>query len=276
MGFVKNFFFKQALYKLEKFIYSKAMSVVALSPMIKASVQKNAPGSPVYLLPNMADIDFYKPEPKRPQLLEKFGVERGKFVVSYIGAVGLANGLDYFIECARASQFAGQSLHFLLCGDGALLEYFRRIVKQYQLKNFSFIPFQSRDGVREVMNITDAVFICYKPLPVLETGSPNKYFDGLAAGKLIVINFGGWIKNEIEKHHCGIQVDAKYPIDFVTKIQPFISDTILLERYQNQSRLLAENEYSRKILSERFVRIFKGALAATDHPRLARRRSSKL
>jgi glycosyltransferase involved in cell wall biosynthesis len=276
MGFVKNFFFKQALYKLEKFIYSKAMSVVTLSPMIKASVQKNAPGRPIYLLPNMADTDFYKPKPKRPQLLEKFGVEEGKFVVSYIGAVGLANGLDYFIECARASQLAGQSVHFLLCGDGALLDYFQRIVKQYQLKNFSFIPFQNRDGVSEVMNITDAVFICYKPLPVLETGSPNKYFDGLAAGKLIVINFGGWIKNEIEKHHCGIQVDAKYPIDFVTKIQPFISDTILLERYQNQSRLLAENEYSRKILSERFVRIFKGALAATDHPRLARRRASKL
>jgi glycosyltransferase involved in cell wall biosynthesis len=275
MGFVKNFFFKQALYKLEKFIYSKAMSIVALSPMIKASVQKNAPGRPVYLLPNMSDIDFYKPEPKRPQLLEKFGVEKGKLVVSYIGAVGLANGLDYFIECARASQLAGQSLHFLLCGDGALLDYFQRIVKGYQLKNFSFIPFQNRDGVNEVMNITDAVFICYKPLPVLETGSPNKYFDGLAAGKLIVINFGGWIMNEIEKHHCGIQVDAKYPIDFVTKIQPFISDTILLGRYQNQSRLLAENEYSRKILSERFVRIFKGALAAIDHPRLARRRASK-
>jgi glycosyltransferase involved in cell wall biosynthesis len=274
MGFVNNYFFKRALYKLERFIYSKAMSIVALSPMIQASVRAKAPGRPVYLLPNMADVDFYKPELKRHDLLQKFGVADDKFVVSYIGAVGLANGLDYYIECARASQQARQSCHFLLCGDGALLRHFQRIVAQYQLTNFSFIPFQNRDGVREVMNITDAVFISYKPLPVLETGSPNKYFDGLAAGKLIVINFGGWIKNEIQNQQCGIHLNANQPTEFVPMIQPFVSDGKLLKRFQRQSRLLAESQYSRQKLSEQFVQIFNGALAATDHPRLARRRAS--
>jgi hypothetical protein len=57
------------------------------------------------------------------------------------------------------------------------------------------------------MNITDASFIFYKPVPVLETGSPNKFFDGLAAGKLIIINFGGWIKTEIEENKCGVYVN---------------------------------------------------------------------
>ena len=92
------------------------------------------------------------------------------------------------------NSLAGLPVHFLLCGNGALLDFFKRIVQQYQLKNFSIIPPQNRNGVKEVMNVTDAAFICYKPLPVLETGSPNKYFDGLAAGKLILVNFGGWIK----------------------------------------------------------------------------------
>ena len=54
------------------------------------------------------------------------------------------------------------------------------------------------------MNVTDATFICYKPVPILETGSPNKYFDGLARGKLILVNFGGWIKEEIEAKRCGV------------------------------------------------------------------------
>ena len=73
---------------------------------------------------------------------------------------------------------------------GRCWNIFGVIVKQYQLKNFSILPFQNREGVKEVMNVTDATFICYKPVPILETGSPNKYFDGLAAGKLILINFG--------------------------------------------------------------------------------------
>jgi glycosyltransferase involved in cell wall biosynthesis len=258
MGFVKNYFFKQILYRLESFIYANAVSVVALSPMIQSSIQKKVPGKMVHLLPNMADTDFYKPEPKNSSLLEKFGAH-GKFVVSYIGAVGLANGLDFFVECARACQKAGRPLHFLLCGEGALLGYFQRIVKQYELTNFSFIPFQNRDGVRQVMNVTDAVFICYKPIPVLETGSPNKYFDGLSAGKLIIINFGGWIKDEIEKQHCGIYIDSKYPTDFVKKMEPFIEDHQLVKRYQPASRLLAESKYSRKMLREKFAQLIKGA-----------------
>ncbi len=256
MGFVKNYFFKQVLYRLEKFIYSQASSVVALSSMIQASVHKKVPGKTVHLLPNMSDTDFYNPEPKDRGLIEKFRVQ-GKFVVSYIGAVGLANGLDFLVDCARASQKAEQPLHFLVCGEGALLEYFQRSVIQHQLKNLSFISFQNRDGVKEVMNVTDATFICYKPIPILETGSPNKYFDGLAAGKLIVINFGGWIKEEIEKQHCGIYIDPKYSATFVKKIEPFIEDFERLKQYQQASRLLAESTYSRRMLSEKFVQLFK-------------------
>lgn len=256
MGFVKSVVFKKFLYGLEKFIYEKAESVVALSPMIREAILKKVPGKQVHLVPNMSDTDFYRPEERKQAIVERYGVT-GKFVVSYIGAVGLANGLDYFIECARASQIARLPMHFLMCGEGALVEYFRRIVKRHELTNFSILPFQNRDGVREVMNITDAAFICYKPLPVLETGSPNKYFDALAAGKLIVINFGGWIKDEIEKQQCGIYVDPKYPHEFVKKITPYLDNKDFVKSMQQASRSLAETRYSRKILSERFVSIFK-------------------
>ena len=244
---------------MEKFIYDRTEAIVALSPMIKAAVEKKIPGKPVHLIPNMADTDFYKPEEKDEAMLRKFGVT-DKFVVSYIGAIGLANGLDFYLECARACQGTGLPVHFLLCGDGALLENFKGIVKQHQLKNFSILPFQNRDGVKEVMNVTDATFICYRPVPILETGSPNKYFDGLAAGKLILINFGGWVKEEIEKVSCGVYINSKSPHEFVKKIEAFVSDTHRLKQYQQASRLLAESKYSRILLSEKFAGIVKAAV----------------
>ena len=198
MGFVRSYVLKWLLYGMERFIYSDAQSIVALSDKIKSEIEKKAKSKIVHVIPNMADTEFYHPESKDPVLEKKFNTE-GKFVVSYIGAIGLANGLDYFMECARASQRASQPVHFILCGEGAMVESLKRIAQQYQLQNFSMIPFQNRDGVKEVMNVTDAAFICYKPLPILETGSPNKYFDALASGKLILVNFGGWIREEIEK-----------------------------------------------------------------------------
>lgn len=255
LGFVNNFFFEKALFQLEKSIYNQAQSVVALSPAIQSAIEKKISNKKIHLIPNMADCDFFRPEPKNPVLENKYGVA-GKLVISYIGAIGVANGLDYFLECANASRKANLPIQFLLCGEGALLDRLKRNVANMKLNNLSFIDFQNREGVNEIMNVTDATFICYKNVPILETGSPNKFFDGLAAGKLIIVNFGGWIKNEITEAHCGIYVDPLSPTDFVKKISPFISDKQLLKEYQQASRQLAEQKYSRKILSKRFQEIF--------------------
>ena len=255
MGFVRSFFLKWFLYKIEGFIYSDAQSIVALSEKIKSAIEKRTKKKVIHMIPNMADTEFYRPAHKNPLLEKKFNTE-GKFVVSYIGAIGLANGLDFFMECARASQRAMQRVHFILCGEGAMLESLTRVAKLYQLSNFSIIPFQNREGVKEVMNVTDASFICYKSVPILETGSPNKYFDALACGKLIVINFGGWIKEEIERERCGCYIEQKRPSDFIAKIQPFIDSKQQLQEYQQASRRLAEVKYTRKMLSKKFAAIF--------------------
>lgn len=251
MGFIKNPLFKKLLYDLEKNIYSSAKAIVALSPAIATEVKKKAAGKTVHLIPNMSDTEFFMPEKKDPILVEKYNVE-GKFVVSYIGAIGIANGLEYMIQCAKVCRESGVSVQFILCGDGAILDHLKNESIRLQLGNFSIIPFQTREGVKEILNVTDAAFISYKPVPVLETGSPNKYFDGLAAGKLIIANFGGWIREEIESHKCGVYVDPHNPHDFVNQITPFLKDESLLKKYQEAGRLLAEKKYSRRILSDRF------------------------
>jgi len=177
-------------------------------------------------------------------------------VISYIGTLGAANGLDHFLLCAEASGKNGLPIHFILCGDGAEENRLKQLTYTLQLTNISFLPFQNREGVREVMNVTDAIFISFKPLPVLETGSPNKYFDGLAAGKLIVSNVDGWIRQEIEKNRFGTYVSPYFPNDFVENIRPFMNNSGLLLQYQASARSLAENTYSRKLLSRKFQTLF--------------------
>ncbi len=256
MGFVQNYFLKEILYNLEKRIYRSADSIVALSPAIKIEIEKKVPGKTVHLIPNFADCDFYTPAEKIEATENKFGT-KGKFVVSYIGAIGLANGLDYFLEFANASRKANLPIHFFICGEGALRDRLKNNAAHLKLTNLTFVDFQTRDGVRELMNVTDAAFISYKNLPVLETGSPNKFFDGLAAGKLIIVNFGGWIKNEIEDARCGFFVDPNHPTDFIKKIAPFLSNQNELKKFQSASRLLAESKYSRQLLSAQFSNLFK-------------------
>lgn len=256
MGFIKNTLFKQWLYGLEKKIYRDARSVVGLSPSIVKAVEEKTPDVNVHLITNMADTVFFTPEMKTRALERKFDVEN-KFVVSYVGAIGLANGLDHLVAAARASQDAALKVHFMICGDGALLDGLQKEVRTSALKNFSIIPFQNRDGVKEILNVTDAVFISYKPVPILETGSPNKYFDGLAAGKLIIVNFGGWIREEVERAKCGFYTDPMQPDSFVAGIQQFLKEPARSKEYQQNSRTLAEKKYSRRIQCDRFIRLLE-------------------
>lgn len=255
MGFIKNYVFAHLLYKLERRIYQSADSIVALSPAIQSAIEGRVRDKKVHLIPNMADCEFYGPEPKDQTLVQQFGVY-GKFVVSYIGAVGVANGLDYFLECANAARKAQLPIHFFICGDGALADRLKGNAKQLGLLNLTFLDFRNRDGVKQVMNVTDAAFICYKQVPILETGSPNKYFDGLAAGKLIIINFGGWIKKEIEAVGCGFYCNPQNPTEFNRKISPFLYEGGLLQKAQTASRQLAEQSYARSTLSEKFYALF--------------------
>ncbi len=255
LGFVKNPILRLLLRGWELRMYRQATAIVALSVAIRTAIEKRVPGKTVHLLPNMADTDYYQPVEKPTAAVQKFGLA-GKFVVSYLGALGFANGLDFLLECANACRKQGAPVHFLVAGEGAEENRLRKTALHMGLTNISFLGLLARDHVREVLTVTDSVLISYRMAPVLETGSPNKYFDGLAAGKLTVINFGGWIRTEIERERCGIWINPQQPSEFVTKLAPFWQEPTLLKSYQAQARRLAEREYARTTLAKKFAQLF--------------------
>ncbi|MFM8849267.1 MAG: glycosyltransferase family 4 protein [Cytophagales bacterium] len=255
MGVVRNTLFQKSLYALENRIYQSAHSIVALSPAIKQEIEKKVSQKKIHLIPNMADCEFFVPQSK-PSHADYAGIDAAKFTVAYIGAIGIANGLDYFLECANTVRKVQLPVQFLLMGDGAELDRLKNAKEKLVLTNLLFLEFGNRERVKQVLSYVDACFVCYKNISVLQTGSPNKYFDALAAGKLVLTNFGGWIKTEIESEKCGVALDAHHPSDFIKKISPFISDQNLLRSYQSNARALAKKKYSRELLSDQFVRVF--------------------
>lgn len=255
LGFIRNPMLQRVLLSLERSIYQHARSVVALSQPIADAIQKKLPERHVDVIPNMADIDFFHPEDTLQALSAKYQTE-GKFVVSYVGAFGVANGLHQLINCIQACHVANLPAQFILCGDGAMLDELKGMVAKENISNVLFAGFLNREGVREVLRVSDAVFISYLPAPILETGCPNKYFDGLAAGKLIIVNFGGWIREEIESHECGFYVDPAQPKQLAEQIVPFINDRSLLKSYQQRSRALGVSRYSREKIGSLFAGLF--------------------
>ncbi len=254
MGVIKNRLLKKYLRRLEKKIYCQAQSIVALSPGIKEKIQETVPGKPVTVIPNMSDVDFFVPEAKKPELEKLFEVE-GRFVVSYFGTIGLANHLEYLLAAANATLKAGLPVTFFIIGRGSQLPRLQYLVKHFGLSNVRFLPFQNKYNLKRVLNITDAAYVSFARKPVLETNSPNKFFDALAAGKLIITNTAGWVKDIVEEQKCGFYYDPDIPQDFVSRLQPFIEKQNLLNTYQQHARQVAETRFARSAQVARLIEV---------------------
>jgi glycosyltransferase involved in cell wall biosynthesis len=255
MGFITNPIVKYCLYALERKIYSKADKIIALSPGIRDNIESVVPDKDVYMIPNMADCSFFTMESKETRYEELFNT-RGKFVISYVGAAGKANHLEYLLGAAIACQTSGSPVEFLIAAYGSELTRVKRIAQDKKINNVNFLPYQSKSNLKKVLNVTDAIFISYADFPVLQTGSPNKFFDGLAAGKIIILNTSGWLRQITELNKCGFYYDPKNPETFIKKLCPFLKDPNMLFSYQKNARNVAEQYYSKELQIQKLLKVF--------------------
>ncbi len=254
MGVIKNKYLKKYLKYLEKQVYRHASQIVALSPGIKEQIEQEQPGKTVTVIPNMSDIEFFVPEDKSPELETLFNVA-GKFVVSYFGTIGLSNHLEYLLAAANESLKAGLPVQFFIIGKGGQLKRLKYLVKHFGLTNVRFLPFQSKYNLRRVLNITDAAYVSFARKPILETNSPNKFFDALAAGKLIITNTGGWVKDIVEQDRCGFYYDPDHPQEFVRQLQPFVVQEALLRQYHQNARRVAETRFAKSAQVAKLIKV---------------------
>ena len=232
LGVIKNKFLQKWLYGLEKKFYFEAEKVIALSPAIRNYIEKVSPNTKVHVIPNVADCDFFEMELQVGDFSNK-----KNFQVTYCGAIGRANQLEYLLDAAKETMENRLPVHFNILGTGSEVQ---RLKKQYRkLWNVKFFEPRSKEGVRELLKESDAVYVSFKDVKVLNTGSPNKFFDSLAAGKLTIINFEGWLKQVIERNKCGFYHDPNSPADFVRKLKLFLSDKELLKNYQKNGRKIS-------------------------------------
>lgn len=251
MGVIKNAYLKKRLYRLELKIYQQAQKIVALSPGIRSYIRTKVPDKPISVITNMSDCHYYEPNIKNRTILKKYGLS-DELVITYFGAFGKANELTHLVSCARdCYEHFGMKVRFVLIGEGSEKQNIEKL--STGLKNVKLIPYSTRSELKDLLSITDLSYISFANKPVLESSSPNKFFDSLAAGKGCIINFKGWIKDLIEKQKCGFYHDPSSPTEFVQAIENILADRSILIRYQRNSRQLALDYFSREQQSKLFV-----------------------
>ena len=228
LGVIKNPIYKRIAYRLEKRFYSNARALIGLSPSITDHLKAHAPGKPVITLTNFADKDMFSQE-RQPS--------SQSFTIGYLGTMGMANHLEFLLDAAES--LAPLDVKIILVGRGARKESLQGESKKRGLTNVTFIDHQSKADLKVIMQGIDALYISFKDVPVLNTGSPNKFFDALAAGKMVIINFEGWIKDLVEQHALGIYYPPHQPELLADKLLPYLQNRGEVTKAQQNAEALA-------------------------------------
>ncbi|MBL4847118.1 MAG: glycosyltransferase family 4 protein [Planctomycetes bacterium] len=241
---------------LAKACYLSADTIVALSPGMPERMRDLARNVRIEVIPNAADIDLFGGTGDLPD--EIACVARAKSIVLYAGTLGLANSGGEFLDIAAELKRRGdERVQIVLIGDGVERVSLEERATAEALANVSFIDPQPKTTIVEWHRAATAILIGLKPFPILQTSSPNKLFDGLAAGRPILNNTRGWIADLLEADQCGFTHDPGDAAAAADHIQSLVDDPSLGEGMGRRGRSLAEAQFSRDRLANAYMKLFE-------------------
>ncbi|MGE4285565.1 MAG: glycosyltransferase family 4 protein [Phycisphaerae bacterium] len=257
LGILKNPVVIFVARRLEKAIYRGASSIIALSPGMRDGVvsvlgrtHKN-----VVVAPNCSDIERFGPH------IDGSAVRRekrwnGKFIVMHFGSMGKANGLDFLVQAAHCLR-EHEDIRFVIVGDGATKLPLEKMVEELALDNVEFTGNVPKAQMPAYVAACDVSAVIFADYPILEHNSANKFFDSLAAGKPVLLNYSGWQRELIEAAGAGLGCEQYNLNQFADNLLRLKKETKLLKSCAVKARKLAESKFSLECAASKVLAVLE-------------------
>ena len=113
------------------------------------------------------------------------------------------------------------------------------------------IPKNKLPNILSAATLTSSLFV---DLPEMENNSANKFFDGLAAGKPIMINYKGWQADLLRKSGAGFIIPNNDPIKANIIINDVVNDKNRINKMALQSKQISK-KFSVDLNCKKFEKI---------------------
>lgn len=255
-GVVTNKQIIKLSYWLEKFIYGKAVLINVLTPAFKSTLieKKNVAPEKIIYIPNAADFsisDKYLTEFDVAAFKKENGFE-DKFIVTYVGAHGVANCLEQLLE--TASIMKETNVLFLLIGQGMEKKKLLSKAENMKLDNVRFIDSVPKAEVFKYIMASDLGASVLKKADAFKTVYSNKTFDYMSCKKPTLMAIDGVSRKLIESAQAGLFVEPENPSDCKEKILFYMNNpSILVEHGENGYRY-AKSNFDRNVLANDYIK----------------------
>ncbi len=252
LGLLKNRVVQRLAYALEAACYRSADHIVCLSPGMVDDITRRFGTTQITSITNAADLELFgrRTDAAVPELFTE------KRVAIYTGNIGQVNNSGLLVRAARRLGELGRNdIAIVLVGEGQLKQQLIEEKERDGLSNLHFFDLMPKN---ELVALVQRSFVSLVPLrgtPVLDTSSPNKLYESLAAGVPVIQNTKGWIRDLLEVNECGFTVDADDETELVEALLRLADDDDLAATLGRNGRALAEREFDQEILSARYLAV---------------------
>jgi glycosyltransferase involved in cell wall biosynthesis len=260
LGILKDRLLIKILLWLEKIIYKNASSIITVSQGMAESIQNIVKNKkPVYVIPNGADLELFTSKVDDREIRKEKGWGN-KLVFLHTGAMGKINDLSFVVRAA-AKLKERDDIRFVLIGDGNQKPVLEERVKQLGLGNVQILPSVAKQELSAFLAAADVIMVVIGNFPIIERhASLNKFYDGLSAGKPLLLNYSGWQREILEVNAAGFGCDLCSLDEFVEKVLYLNSHREELLQIGRNARRLAEEEFDRDKLAAQAMSVLEAVL----------------
>jgi glycosyltransferase involved in cell wall biosynthesis len=250
------------LEKVELFLYRQAAAVVALSPSIANDiVRRGVSAHKVHPVINGVDQSLYVPQPKDQKILDEWRL-RNKFVVGYIGTLGMAHGLRNVLLAAEILR-ERDDIRFLFVGTGAERPALIAEAEQRAIANIVFVPRQPKERIPSFWSVCDLALIHLKKDSVFSSAIPSKMFEAMAMQlPLLFAGPKGDASSIVEQERAGVLVEPENPSALAEAVSALVANPArVLQLGQNSLR--AAPRYSRAQQAEKMLAVLRSVVTTS-------------
>lgn len=221
---------------IEKTMYRVCDRLVTVGPgYYDRLAEKGVLREKMSVVMNGTDLESYSPRGKCERLLKRYGLE-GKFVVSYVGTVGMACGLEVMLDAAEKMKEM-KDVAFVIVGDGAHRAQLEEEATMRGLTNVVFTGMHPKSSMPDWVGSSDANLVHLKASELFTTVMPSKVFESAGCARPIIMGVDGYAKRLVMEADAGLDMKPESADSLVACVKTLAGDPDLCRR-------LGKNAYS--------------------------------
>jgi colanic acid biosynthesis glycosyl transferase WcaI len=242
---------------LSAYLYRTCNHLVVVTPSFKREIvtKWHVRAEKISLVENGVETDLFTPEGAANSVRSELGLE-AKFLVSYIGTLGLAHGLQSMVQAASRLQNAWPNVQFLFVGEGADKERLQSLVSARGLTNVHFMFQQPRQKIPSIIRASDVCLVLLRKAKVFETVIPTKMLEFMACGVPVLLGVDGQARQVVEQAEAGVFIEPEDDTALVHAVTRLYLDLGLRKTLGDNGRKYIVDHLSR----ERTAKIYTAVL----------------